>query len=232
MDNYILQQKKLVKGLENSFFRNKVKSTTVKIQNNYERDDGTCLTLLSFIPKNISKKIEKYIIKPLKNIDPDHFYFPAGSMHLTIKNIRTVHKPPLFANDDILKVNQLFKKIIPQFPRFNYYLEDLVLFPTSLFLMGYCCNIIKELVDKLDSGLKKIGLPDNKKYLSSKILFGNITLCRFTHKPSISFIKKVKELKNIKIGELIITEAKLVTCNVVCRPKTRNIIALYKFKKS
>lgn len=230
MDNYILQQKKLVEGLKNSFAKNKVKSTTVEMQNDYEYDDRTCLTLISFIPRSISKKIEKFIIKPLKNIDTDHFYFPPVSMHLTIKNIRTVHKPPLFSNKDAVKVNQLFKKMIPQFPCFSYYLEDLVLFPTSLFLMGYCRDIIKKLVSELDSGLEKIGVPDNKKYLSSKILFGNITLCRFIHKPSVSFIKKVKELKNIKIGELKITEAKLITCNVVCHPKTRNIIASYKFK--
>jgi len=227
-NNYFQKQKQLVEEMNLSLAKGVVRSSVVEMQSEYEHDDQTCLTSLVFIPQDIAHKITKIIIEPLKQLEPEYFYYPAESMHLTIKSIRTIHKPPLFTEDDVAKVDILFKKIIPKFKSFSFQLEDLVKFPTSLSLMGYCDDTLQKLVKELDAGLKQIGVPDDKKYFSDEIFFGNITLCRFTHQPSEAFIKKIEELKNIKIGQFVIDKINLITCNVVCHPKTRRIAGTYK----
>lgn len=230
-DKYIVQQKQLIEKIRDSLSKKSYKSTVVPMQKDYENDDRICLTSSASLPKNTSQKIIKNIIMPLKSIDPDHFYYSTERMHLTIKNIRTIHKPPLFTERDIARVDNLFKKIIPSFPALNFHLEDLVLFPTSISLIGYCDGSLKKLVRMLDSGLNKIGVPDDKKYFSNTIFFSNITICRLTHKPSAFFIKKVEELENIKIGELNVAKIDLVTCNAAYSPKTRKTISTYQLKK-
>jgi hypothetical protein len=83
-------------------------------------------------------------------------------------------------------------------------------------------------VQALDDGLKEIELTDDKKYISDTVFFGNMTLCRFTQAPSLLFQDKVRELEDIYIGEMRVSEINLVTCNAVCHPKTRKIIGTYK----
>lgn len=230
-NNYSQKQKHLVEKMKLSLARGVVKSTVVEMRNEYENDDHSCLTSVVFVPRNTAQKIIKIIIEPLKQLEPGYYYFPAESMHITIKNIRTIHKPPLFMEDDVVKVDGLFREIIPKFKSFTFQLEDLVKFPTSLSLMGYCNDVLGRLVKELDAGLKQIGVPDNKKYFSNEIFFSNITLCRFAHQPSEAFVKKVKKLQNIKIGELVIGIINLIICNVVCNPKTRKIVGTYKLRE-
>ena len=227
-NNYFQKQKQLVKEMKLSLAKGEAKSTIVEMRSDYEYDNQKCLTTVVFIPKNIAHRITNSIIEPLKQVESEHFYYLAESMHITIKNIRTIHKPPLFMEDDVVKVDGLFREIIPKFKSFSFQLEDLVKFPTSLSLMGYCDDTLQKLVKELDAGLKQIGVPDDKKYFSDKIFFGNITLCRFTHQPSEAFIKKIEELRNIKIGELVVDKINLIICNVVCHPKTRKMVGTYK----
>jgi hypothetical protein len=59
-----------------------------------------------------------------------------------------------------------------------------------------------------------------------------MTLCRFTQSPIILLQNKVKELENINIGAMDVSEIHLVTCNAVCHPKTRRIISKIKLKGS
>lgn len=79
----------------------------------------------------------------------------------------------------------------------------------------------------MDKGLNKIGIPDDKKYISSSIFWGNISLCRFTHEPNKTFVAAVKKMRNIKIGVMNVKNINLITCNAVCHPKTQHIVATY-----
>ncbi|MBU0670922.1 hypothetical protein KKF29_02065 [Patescibacteria group bacterium] len=231
MENpYSIQQKQIVAQLEKLSAKNEPKATLVDMQKDYKNDDQICLTSLSFVEKKTADKITEKIIKPLEKSGPDHFYFPADSMHITIKNIRTIHKPPLFTPEDIIKADKLFKSIIPKFPSFSFNFKGLAKFPTSISLIGYCDETLRKLVQALDRGLNEISLPDNKKYISDEIFFGNISICRFTHEPSDKFIDKFTELKKINIGTVLIKKINLITCNAVCNPKTRNIINTYELK--
>lgn len=228
ISDYTSQQKALVKELEDSFARGNSQSTVVNMQNDYLNDNQVCLTSVAFIPNGISEIITKNIIEPLQKLEPEHYFFPPESMHLTIKNVRTIHNPPLFSESDIEKVNELFSKIIPQFPAFEFNVEDILLFPTSISIMAYSDDTLQKLVMALDQGLNSIGMPDNKKYISDSIFWGNITVCRFTKKPSDLFIETVKKMRNNKIGKFKIEKINLITSNVVISPGSKNIIAEYK----
>jgi 2'-5' RNA ligase len=226
--DYISQQKAIIQQMKNDMQQAQNQLSLVDMKTDYENDDAISLTSVIFIPKKIALEIWKQIIEPLKLSEPHHFYYSEDLLHITIKNVRKMHKPPRFTNDDIVKVDRLFEQIIPNFTSFNFHIHGLVLFPTSVSLIGYCNETFRELVQTLDSGLKNIGLPDDKRYISDTVFFGNITFCRFTQKPSLDFENKVKELEDIYIGEIPVPEIKLVTCNAVCHSKSRKIIASYK----
>lgn len=228
--DYFLQQKALVKKLEKSVAKNNYKSTIVDVQKNYINDNQICLTSVVFIPKKISEKIIKKIINPLGKIEPEHYFYPIKSLHLTIKNVKTIHWPPLFTQSDTQKVKKLFKEIIPKFKSFDFYVEDVVLFPTSISVMAYSNNKLQKLVFALNNGLNKIGVPDDKKYFSNFVFWGNITICRFVKPPRRKFINAVKKMRNLKFGKFKVKNINLITCNAVCNPKTRKIIAEYKLK--
>ncbi|KAB8318595.1 hypothetical protein SD81_015335 [Tolypothrix campylonemoides VB511288] len=230
-DDYVVQQKKIIQQMKDSIHQGQSKSSIVEMQSDYENDDQTCLTSVAFTSKDIAKIILEKIIEPLKSSDPNHFYYSSELLHLTIKNLRTIHNPSLFNEEDVVKAHQLFNQIIPTFQSFNFSFEGLILFPTSVALLGYCNDTLRKLVQTLDFGLREIGVPDNKKYISDTIFFGNMTLCRFTHEPSSSFQNKVKELENIYIGEMPVTEISLITCNAVCHSKTRKVIGTYKLSQ-
>ncbi len=229
-DNYYFQQKKIVKRFEKLIADRKFKTSIVDIIKDYKNDDRICLTSVVFIPKEISDKIISAVTRKLKKIESVHYFYSPESLHLTVKNIRTVNKPSLFTRKDIDKVQQLFKKIIPQTKSFKFYIEDVLVLPTSISVMAYSNDIFGKLVSSLDEGLKKNGVPDNKKYLSDHVFFGNITICRFVKKPSVQFINKAKKDRNLKIGNFKVKKISLITCNAVCHKKTRKIIAEYKLK--
>jgi hypothetical protein len=229
---YLEQQKLLVKELENSVNNKITKSTFVEMQTDYANDDQICLTSVVFIPKEISSVIVSKLIESLRKIESEHYYYLPESMHLTIKNVRVIHKPPLFTDEDIEKAKQVFKKTITEFTVYNFSLEDVILFPTSLSLMAYADELHKKLVLALDKGLKEVGVPDDKRYLSDSVFWGNINICRFVKAPGEKFINEVNKFRNIKIGNLKAEKISLITCNAGCSPQTKNIIAEYNLKNN
>ncbi len=229
---YIQQQKALSQQIKKHLSTGQSNSTFVEMRQDYENDSETCLTSVVFVPENLAQIILERVIKPLKAVEPEHFYYSSDLMHLTIKNVRTIHTPPLFTDLEVTKANQVFEKIVPQFQAFTFTVEDVMLFPTSVSLMGYSNQTLQELVPALDAGLNEAGVPDNKSYFSDTVFFGNLTVCRLTHSPSLEFRQRVKELETTHIGEMKVKELHLITCNSVCHPKTRKIIGTYQLSGS
>jgi 2'-5' RNA ligase len=229
--HYLLQQKACVKKLENFFRQDSHKSTIVNMQKDYINDDQICLTSVAFIPSHISAEIIKNISNPLRKIEADHYFYPPGSLHVTIKNVRTINNPPLFTTSGVKKVNEVFNKIISKFPIFEFSVEDVLVFPTSLSVMAYSSAIFQKLVLLLDETLKEIGVPDNKKYFSDSVLWGNITICRFIQKPGDRFIALARKMRDLEIGKFRVEKISLITCNAVCHVESRKIIAEYKLKR-
>lgn len=230
-NDYPLQQKQLVEQLEHHFANGSGPSTVVEMQKDYANDDRICLTSVVFVPEHISRKIVSDVIERLRAIEPKQYFYSPESMHLTIKNVRTISKPPLFSDLDIHRVDRLFSEIVPRFPVFEFSVEDVLLFPTSVSIMAYSSEALQKLVLCLDDGLKEIGIPDNKTYLSDCVYWGNITVCRFTQKPSVEFIQEMKKMRNMKIGKFVVEKINLLTCNAVCHPESKNVIHEYALKK-
>lgn len=224
MRSYKEEQQRIVQMMSSD---SGISTTIIPIKKDHQLDNALCLTSVAFTPIKLADLIYKCIIKPLKTIEPDHYYYSPDSLHVTIKNVKTTSYPPLYSKDDIIKVDHLFSQIIPLHQTLRLSCEEIINFPTSVSLICYSPIQYQKLILDLNEGLNMIGVPDNKKYISDTIFFGNITLCRFTKQPTERFYEKLNSLKNIIHEELIVDSIKLITCNSVCHPGTRKIINTY-----
>lgn len=202
-------------------------STIVEPISDYANDERICLTGIVYLSPHIQEKIISTVIKPLAVADHQQYFFVLDSLHITIQNVRTIHKPPLFAEQDIAKVRDVFREVIPRHQAFSFKLRGLLTLPTSISIRGYCDERLLALVQELRQGLIDVGVPDNKKYASDDVFFGASTVCRFTNKPNDSFFQQVTALKQIEIGRQDIKEIALITTNAVCHPKKTKVIDRY-----
>ena len=224
IESYQEQQRRIVNQLKNSSPAElPSQATIVPMRADYTSDPALCLTSVVFLPMEIGQSIYQTIVEPLRAIEPEHHYYQPEAMHLTIKNIRNVHYPPRFTQIDIDAVDRLFSQIIPRYASFVISLEELVPFTTSVSLIGYSDQRLGELVQALDTGLKQIGLPDDRQYFSDQVFFGNVTLCRFVCPPSARFFEKLTWLATVYQGQLPVKQIDLITCNAVCLPEARTI---------
>jgi 2'-5' RNA ligase len=230
MTDYRTQQKQIIDQLRLGAGQPGTKATVVPIKPDYRNDPAIALTSVVFVPEALGRAIAEHIVDPLKAIEPGHYYYPLDSLHLTVKNVRSVHNPPRFSAADVKKVDRLFAKIIPQHRSFTVRLEELVPFSTSLSLIAYSGEPLHRLVQALDAGLDHIGLPDDKRYVSKEVIFGNVTLCRYVQPPSERFLEAVTESAHGFRAELRIKRVHLITCNAVCAPEHRVCIAPYRLK--
>ena len=227
MSDYRRQQEQIIDQLRLGAGQPGAKATVVPIKRDYRNDPATGLTSVIFVPEELGRAISQQIIAPLKAIEPDHYYYPLESLHLTIKNVRSVHNPPCFTSSDVGKVDWLFAQIVPQHRVFTLWLEELVPFSTSLSLIAYSGEQLHRLVHALDAGLDDIGVPDNKRYVSKEVIFGNVTLCRYVQPPSERFLSAVAERAHVFAAELKVERVALITCNAVCAPESRDHVGSY-----
>ena len=207
-------------------------ASIVPMRSDYDSDPAMCLTSVAFLPDDIAQAVHRNVVQPLKAIEPEHHYYSPDSMHMTIKNVRTIHNPPLFTEDDVRKVKRLFAELVPQHPTFAFSLEELVPFATSVSLVAYSDGTLQNLVQSLDAGLKQIGVPDNKRYVSKDVFFGNVTLCRYTREPSEGFRAAVEQMAQAYQGVVNVEVVHLITCNSVGDPKTRRVLHSYELGAS
>jgi 2'-5' RNA ligase len=224
---YREQQKCIVNMLRYDVKQDTSGITMVPIRSDHITDITRCLTSVVLIPDDMAQDISQTLIEPLKKIEPEHYYYPVESLHLTVKNVKASNHPPLFGETDIKKVDQLFQEIIPRYHSFSYSLEEIVAFKTSIALIGYCDEQLRDLVQELDDGLQAIGVPDNKHLISNTVFFGNITLCRYVRQPSKHLLTAIKQHRYAYCDRLKVRQIHLITCNAVCAPKSRTLVNSY-----
>lgn len=224
------EQRQLVVQMEKAAQTGDFNATVIGVVDDFANDARICLTSVAFVPPEIATIITQKIIEPLRAIEPGHYYYPAESMHVTIKNVQVISDPPTYTEADVQKVHAMMQAVVPQANAFSFVLEGVTQFPTSVSVIGYCDERLQSLVWSLDRNLQKIGLPDNKKYFSDSIFFGNISVCRFLHEPGAAFKTKLKELSVLIIGEMLVKEISLITCNSVCYPNSLRVFGTYSLK--
>ena len=227
MADYRTQQKQIIDQLRLGAGQIEAKATVVPMKRDYRNDPATGLTSVTFLPDELGQVISQFVIEPLRAIEPDQYYYQPDSLHLTVKNVRSVHNPPRFTRADVKKVDRLFAQVIPRHRYFSVQLEELVPFATSLCLIAYSDKRLLRIVQALDAGLAEIGVPDDKRYVSKEVIFGNVTLCRYVQPPSERFLNAVAERAHAFAAELRIDVVHLITCNAVCVPEFRNCIGSY-----
>jgi hypothetical protein len=210
---------------------NDLRASVIPIRSDYKTDTAMCLTSVAFLPAGIGQDVYRRIVRPLKAIEPDHHYYPPDSMHITIKNIRTIHNPPLFTGADVRKVDRLFAELIPQHPSISFWLEEVVSLQTSAVLIAYSDVGLRDLVRALDAGLNEIGVPDDKRYVSDDVYFGNVTLCRYTRPPSKEFRDAVEGMSHAYRETLKVEVVHLIACNAVCDPESRRVFQSYRLRE-
>ncbi|MFH2097081.1 MAG: hypothetical protein ABII24_00850 [bacterium] len=230
MDVYQIKQHQLIEDMEAGFRRGERPSEIVEPVADYINDNRVTLTTVAFLPKPIQDAVNKKVSSQLRYLDLNQYKYPTQSLHLTIQNIRTISEVPLFSSDDVNKVQEAFREVIPRHRVIDFKLKGLLETPTSLGIRGYSDQALQELILDLRTTLEHIGVPDNKKLSSFDIFFGNITIYRYTKDPNDKFLAKVKELKEVEVGEWTVRTLSLITTNAVCHPDKTTIIEEYNLK--
>jgi 2'-5' RNA ligase len=205
----------------------RIGSTVVEMAADFSSSPARFLSSVVFVPDSLQTALAERVIEPLRAIEPEHHYFRPEALHLTIKNVRNEANPPTFSDEDVRKVDELFQRVVPRHSRFSFDVRGTIAFPTSVSVTAFSDESLYRLVRELDDGLKEIGLPDDKKYLSDTVFFGNITVCRFTRPPSERFLEQVRALQEIEVGELAVERIALIVANVVLAPDALDIINTY-----
>lgn len=190
----------------------------------YENDRRMCLTAVAFLPERAQKEIEATIIQPLREVDEPHYYYASESLHVTIQNVRAVNSPRSFSDDDVVRARDVFRSVVPRSPIVQFTLRGLFELPFSLGVRAYAEQPFLSLVRALRSEMSRRGIPDDKKYASEDVVFGNVTVCRYCHKPNGTFFRLVGRLKRQPIGEIQVAQIALVTTNAVCAPDATTIL--------
>ncbi|MFC1687560.1 hypothetical protein ACFL0L_03200 [Patescibacteria group bacterium] len=225
MGAYQDQQRKLFDDIEKSGFADPSSSTLVSLDNSV--DKRMCLTGIVFPPEDILKVLNSEVIEPLKSADPRHYYYPEKSLHFTIKNLKVVEYPIPYTDDDLIKAKSVFEEVIPRHKVFSFHAQGLFHLPVSISIRGYTNESLKNIILDFDQVLEKAGIPDNKKYASPEVFFGNMNVCRYTTEPNEQFKKQLKKLKDIDIGTFEVKTVSLITTNLVCHPDKTTIIGEY-----
>jgi 2'-5' RNA ligase len=227
MVNYQKKQRLLFEEIEKDFREGKSPSTIVDPVKDYANDNQICLTSVVFLSDEIRRNIEEKIILPLKKLDKRQYCYLQQSLHVTVQNIRTIHDPPLFSADDVEKVKEVLRRIIPKYRPFEFSIRGIFDLPTSLSLRAYSEETFGKLVLELRNALEEAKVPDNKKYASSNTVIANATVCRYSVSPSEVFLAAIREMKEINIGSTIVKEIFLISTNAVCHPDKTKIIERY-----
>lgn len=230
MTDHQVQQQKVINKIEEQVNTNSLKFSTVPPVEDYDNDPRICLTSVHLPHESLKLKVYQLLIEPLKDSEPDFYYYTPDSLHMTIKNIRTINNPPRFTEEDIEKAKKIFSEIISQHQRFNVYFYKLLLFPNNIALVGTTDPELDSIVCELDDALNKKKIPDDKVYANSQYFFCNMTLARFNKPPSREFKQKVLELSNsIRYEPYAIDSVTLLKSNAVL--KNRQIIGTWNLKK-
>jgi len=212
MASYQDNQRNVIDAIEKQIQTNSLTVSTVSPVDDYQKDSRICLTSVHFPKEFLVQKIQETVIDPLRDIEPEHFYYPRDSLHMTIKNIRIINDPPHFTDGDIQKAKAIFSDVIPRHRKFNVYFYRLLLFPLNLALIGTTDPELDSIILDLDRKLIEAGVPDDKKYVNDKYFFGNITLARFKNPVSDTFQQKVGELsRTISFAPYAVDSVSLAT---------------------
>lgn len=219
LSTFQLRQLTLMRQLETRAASGTATSAFVSMQQDYVNDPRLCLTIVSFLSPKLQESIDDNLIKPLRALEPDFYYFPRESLHITIQNIRTVADPPLYTAADIATADRLLAGFLNRHRgTFTFQLRGTIKFPTSAAIIALIEPAYDAFVKQLRTELAAAGIPDNKTYFTDEMVFANCTFCRYTHAPSEKFLKRLEGFADTNLGEFTAEKMTLIQTNAGCHP--------------
>ncbi|MEZ4583943.1 MAG: hypothetical protein R3A10_20290 [Caldilineaceae bacterium] len=218
-DDYPAQQRRLLARVRRDV-RAAQSASSVPRATDYAGDPARSLTIVAFPPPSVRAAIATQLQAPLAALAPDHYYYPAASFHITIKNVRQAAHPSTFDAADAARAAHLLPAIAHRHAPFTFTFHEALSFPNSISLIGYSSAALQTLVLDLDRALRAAGLPDDKRYMSDTVFFGNITFCRFTAEPTcLPGDGACADARRPRAGrsQRILTR---ITCNAAAAPST------------
>lgn len=228
--NYREQQAAMLQSIEDGFRAGHAPSTLVPMSQSYAEDGQHCLTNVVFVPELETHPTYHQVIEELSNLNEGHYLYPGHSLHTTIKNVRTIHVPPLFTEEDIERIRPVLRQVAARYQSFEIDWQGLLALPTSVAIKGFSSEIYGQLVTDLHQALIDIGVPDNKSYASSTVFANIVNFCRYTHEPSQDWNEAVQRWKNASFGTSHIKSFSLIVCNAVVAPASLRIIETFLLK--
>lgn len=216
------QQLAAMAALEQISSSDRSLKSVVEIQKDYVLDKRLCLTMVAFIPEDIAAQIEDELLTPLKQIDSDQYFYPPQSLHITIQNVRTISDPPTFNQLDVGNIVNTVATVFDQSGPLHFELNGLLRLRTSLSIRAFSNEQLLPICRELRLKLAQAGYPDDKDYVSQDVVFGNITVCRYTHEPQPEFIKALDRLPNFS-AELKVEEVSLISTNAICHADSTKV---------
>lgn len=207
------RQREIIDKIAEQVDSGSLEFSTVEPVDNFETDPRICLTSVHMPGENLIMKMRE-LTEPLRELEPEHFYYPNNSLHITIKNVRVINDPPHFTEDEAKRAHEVFAEVIPRHKRFQVYFYRLILFPTSLAIVGTTDPELDNIILELDKKLRDAGVPDDKSYVNSKYFFCNMTLARFRSEPTQEYRHEVAKIsESLSFEPYAIDSVSLVTAN-------------------
>lgn len=215
------KQLEVIEDIERQVSSNAVFFSTVTPVADYESDQRMCLTTVHFPSDTFKSFIYKSIIIPLQSQYPDLYYYPDDAIHVTIRNVRVIHDPPLFSDSDIDKVKRTMETTVGKHKKFRVFYFRLLVFPHNLALIGTTDPELDELSLDLAEGFQKAGIPDDKIYSNSRHFFSNVTIARFGETIPDGFHTTISKLsESLVYPNYTVDSVSLVSSNAVMKYKT------------
>ncbi len=176
-------------------------------------------TLISKPPEDVIKQISD-LAEALKNLSPEHYYYPPGQYHCTLM--------PLSTSEDVVQAN-------------NNDIRDLISGnPIKVCVVGVAANKHSVAITLYPQGNSFVKLRDKIRELFGTVLDYSehnqiweqlmwVHILRFTKTPSEEFLKAVYEFRNKIIGEYEIKGWDLYkTSSKVLAPEDSELVEHFK----
>lgn len=215
---YREQQQALIQELNDRAQDGSYPATFIAPNEDYRQDPRVSLGVFLIPPPDFIARLHYELQLPLLAADPAQYGTPARAMHFTFKNIQTVADPPTFTPEQALQIVDELRPLLARYPAFVLDCEGLLVTPSSIGLVGYYPQFIGEMVRDISEMLVRVGVPDNKRYISNEVTFTNITLVRYRRPPEPALLARVADLQSVKM-ELPVTSLQLVSADLSFRPE-------------
>lgn len=180
-----------------------------------------CLTTVAFPNSPCSLTIDARIIKPMKEIEAEHIFYPMENLHITVKNIF-----PTGSDFDENIVEIIKKSLQADFTQAKLKvaklkLQELIICQDSVLLKVHGDSNYSHLKSFIEDRIRELGINNSKEVSMHSSDTAHITLCRFQKKPSSQLLEYLDSIKDIYIGELLTDTISLITCDYLCSQSNR-----------